>query len=93
MATGIQQIYEALSKTNKIEKAHEILADFKNKYHDFPEFESIPIVQDLITKDNKEWIMFNASQKETTEEKIKKDEKEEDFDSTIDEIQKFLRTR
>lgn len=93
VATGIQQIYETLSKTNKIEKAHEILDDFKNKYHDFPEFESIPIVQDLIIKDYKEWIRFNASQKEITEEKITKDEREKDFDSTIDEIQKFLRTR
>ncbi len=92
VAVGIQQLYETLLKTNNIEKAHEILADFLNRYQDFPEFESIPIVQELITKDKKEWIKYNTIKKDPAEEQLRDDEKDE-FDNTLDDIQKFLNTR
>ena len=68
VATGILSIYETLLKTNKVEKAHQVVEDFRNKYKEFPEFESIAIVQELITKDNKEWIKFSVSTKESVKD-------------------------
>ena len=92
VAVGIRQLYETLLKTNNIEKAHEILADFLNRYRDFPEYESVPIVQELITKDKKEWVKFNISKKDLEGKQLNNDEKNE-FDTTLDDIQKFLNTR
>jgi uncharacterized Zn ribbon protein len=89
VAIGIQRIHETLLKTNKVEKAHQIFEDFKNKYHEFPEFKSITLVQELIAKDTKEWIKFKTSMKEN----VKEDEEEDDIDATVDEIQKFLNIR
>lgn len=92
VAVGIQQLYGTLLKTNNIERAHEILADFLNRYQDFPEIESILIVQELITKDKKEWIKFNITKKDLAEEQLNHDEKDE-FATTLDDIKKFLNTR
>ncbi len=50
--TGIQSLYEALIKTNRVQKAHKIVEDFKARYEDVSEFESIPQVQEIIMKDN-----------------------------------------
>ncbi len=92
VAVGIQQLYGTLLKTNNTERAHEILADFLNKYQDFAEIESIPIVQELITNDKKEWIKYNITKKNPEGEQLKDEEKNE-FDATIDDIKKFLNTR
>jgi len=91
VAVGIQQLYETLLKTNNIERAHEILADFLKRYQNFPELESIPIVQNLINRDKKEWIKFVSLKTGTAEEQ--QNEEKDEFDATLDDIQKFLNTR
>jgi len=93
VATGIEQLYETLIKSNKVKKAHEILEDFKKKYEEIPNFESIPIVQQLIMKDNKEWIKYTSSIKEGVEQKPTEKTEEDEFDSMLDEIKRFLKTR
>ncbi|MFX1418680.1 MAG: hypothetical protein ACFE9N_07155 [Promethearchaeota archaeon] len=90
VATGVNQLYETLIKTNKIEKAHQILEDFKNRYKDFPDFDLLPIVQELIIKDKREWIKFISS---TNEEDKKLDEKAEEDEKILEDIQRFLKTR
>lgn len=93
VATGILQIYEILIKTNKIEKAHKILEDFKNRYENVPDLESIPIVRELIMMDNREWIKYTSSLREVDTQKPVEETKEDDFDSMLDDIQKFLKRR
>ncbi len=58
-----------------------------------PNFESIPIVQQLIIKDNKEWIKYTSSIKEGVEQKPTEKTEEDEFDSMLDEIKRFLKTR
>ena len=93
VTTGIQQLYETLIKTNKIEKAHDILEDFKNRYENVPDFESIPIVRELIMMDNREWIKYTSSKREEVTQKTVEETEEDDFDSMLDDIQKFLKRR
>jgi len=93
VAIGIQELYETLIRTGKIERAHEILVDFKKKYEDFPDFESITIVQKLIINDNKEWIKYRSSKIDEIEKHPTEQPEEDEFDSTLDEIQRFLKTR
>lgn len=90
VGTGLQQLYETLIKTNKVEKAHEIIEDFKKRYEDVPDFELIPIVRELIMKDNKEWIKYTSSIREEIEKKIVEETEE---DELIDDLRRFLKTR
>ncbi|MFX0037119.1 MAG: hypothetical protein ACFE9I_15925 [Candidatus Hermodarchaeota archaeon] len=67
--------------------------DFKKNYKDFPDFESIPIIQELIVRDNKEWIRYKSSDIKESEKHMDDQTKEDNIDSTLDEIQKFLKLR
>ena len=42
-------------------QAHEIVESFKQRYKEFPFFESVPEVQEIIKKDSKEWIKYTIT--------------------------------
>jgi len=86
-AINIQQNYDKIIESVNVEKAHEMVENFKKQYEDFPDFESIPVVQEIIMKDNKEWIKFTS-----TKRKDLNDEEKEEKD-LIDDLQRFLKTR
>lgn len=54
----IKKIYDILLESEKICEAHEILERFKNKYQNNPNFYSIPIIEELIKKDETEWLKY-----------------------------------
>ncbi|MFX1493388.1 MAG: hypothetical protein ACFFBZ_03835 [Promethearchaeota archaeon] len=54
----IKKIYDILLESEKIYEAHEILESFKKKYHNNPSFYSIPLIKELIKKDETEWLKY-----------------------------------
>jgi len=54
----IKKIYDILLKSGKIYEAHEILENFKNHYQNNPSFYSIPLIKELIKKDETEWLKY-----------------------------------
>jgi len=89
-AIKILESYDNLIESENIEKAHEIVEDFKKKYEDFPDFESIPLVQKLIMKEKREWIKYSASIREDVEKEVMEEKEEKDL---VDDLQRFLKTR
>lgn len=57
----IKKIYDVLLTSENIVQAHEIVESFKQHYKDNPFFNSIPLIQDLIKKDEKEMLKYNIS--------------------------------
>ena len=86
-AINLQQNYDKIIESVNVEKAHEIVENFKKQYEDFPDFESIPVVQEIIMKDNREWIKFTSTKRNN----LNDEEKEEE--ELIDDLQRFLKTR
>lgn len=60
----INKIYDVLLDSNKIDQAHAILESFKNHYKDKYDLQSIPLIEDLIKKDLREWIKYKISLQE-----------------------------
>ena len=54
----ISKIYNVLLKSDNIIQAHEILEHFKQHYQNSSYFNSIPIIKDLVKKDQKEWLRY-----------------------------------
>ncbi|MFX0057516.1 MAG: hypothetical protein ACFE85_17915 [Candidatus Hodarchaeota archaeon] len=57
----ISKIYDVLLDSNKVDQAHAILESFKNHYKDKYDLHSIPSIDDLLTKDLREWIKYKIS--------------------------------
>lgn len=85
----IKKIYEILIGVEKIQEAHNILNDFKNNYKDISYFNSIPLIQDLLSRDNQLWISYQSTlQSDEIERDIKS--QKEDFKTELEEIKNFL---
>ncbi|MFX0025863.1 MAG: hypothetical protein ACFE8M_05565 [Candidatus Hermodarchaeota archaeon] len=54
----IKKIYDILIKSGKIYEAHEIFESFKNYHQSNPSFYSIPLIKELIKKDETEWLKY-----------------------------------
>ncbi|MFW9938667.1 MAG: hypothetical protein ACFFD5_13550 [Candidatus Thorarchaeota archaeon] len=68
----INKIYDILIESNKINQAHTILESFTNHYKDKFDLQSIPLIENLIKKDVREWIKYKISINEKYKEKDKK---------------------
>lgn len=89
VGNGIKKIYESLIEGEKIQEAHIILNDFKKNYEDISYFNSIPLIQELLKRDNQLWISYQSSLQ--NDEKIHETENQkEDFKSELEEIKNFL---
>lgn len=55
IGNGIKKIYDTLVINNRIKQAHEILEEFIKKYESIPDIYSIPLIKELIKRDNKLW--------------------------------------
>ena len=86
-AINLQENYDKSIESGNVEKVHEMVENFKKQYEDFPDFESIPVVQEIIVRDNKEWIKFTSAKRE----ELSEEEKEEE--DLIDDLQRFLKSR
>ena len=86
---GIKKIYEVLIDGEKIQEAHIILNDFKNNYKDISYFNSIPLIQELLKRDNQLWISYQSSLQNDEKIQDNKNQKE-DFKSELEEIKNFL---
>lgn len=89
-ATKILENYDKLIELENIEEAHAIVKNFQKKYEEFPDFESIPLVQELIMKDKREWIKYSSSIREDLEKEGMDEKEEKDL---VDDLQRFLKTR
>ncbi|MBD3256229.1 MAG: hypothetical protein GF383_14115 [Candidatus Lokiarchaeota archaeon] len=82
----IRDHYKELIKSNRIMQAHALIEGFKKEYDDFSYFNSMPIVQELIEVDKKNWLKYQVSIQYDKYKKILNSEKEE-----IEEIIRVLR--
>ena len=82
---SVVEEYEKLLESNKIMSAHALIQGFKKEYDENSYFDSIPLVQDLIRKDNKIWVDYQVKVQEKNHQKEFRSEKDE-----IDEIIKAL---
>ena len=60
-ASWIINQYDKLVASGAIIQAHEIVESFKQRYKEFPFFESVPEVQEIIKKDSREWIKYTIT--------------------------------
>ena len=91
VGNGIKRIYETLIDAEKVQEAHYILNDFKEKYSDISFFNNIPLIQELIDMDTKLWMKYQLSL-----EKVKQHLEGDEFynlEDGLDEIKKFLKKR
>ena len=86
---SIKKIYEILIEVEKIQEAHNILNDFKNNYKDISYFNSIPLIQDLLSRDNQLWISYQSTLQDDERDHDNISQKE-DFKSELEEIKRFL---
>ncbi|MBY9017305.1 MAG: hypothetical protein KGD66_00595 [Candidatus Lokiarchaeota archaeon] len=89
VGNGIKKIYEILIKGEKIREAHSILNDFKNNYKDVSYFNSIPLIQELLSRDTQLWISYQSTLQEL-ESYHDIDSQKEDFKAELEEIKNFL---
>ena len=89
VGNGIRRIYETLIDAEKVQEAHYILNDFKEKYSDISFFNNIPLIQELIDMDTKLWMKYQLSL-EKREKHLEGDELY-NLEDDIDEIKKFLK--
>ena len=54
----IDKQYDKLIESGAITQAHDLVESLKERYKDFPEFDTIEKVQSLISKDTREWIKY-----------------------------------
>ncbi|MFX1316176.1 MAG: hypothetical protein ACFE9T_09955 [Promethearchaeota archaeon] len=57
----VNKIYDILLNSENVIQAHEIVQSFKEYYKNNSFFNSIPLIQDLITKDKKNWIRYYST--------------------------------
>ncbi|MGV9204318.1 MAG: hypothetical protein ACOC44_09925, partial [Promethearchaeia archaeon] len=88
---SISNLYDKMMQFDKIGEAHELVQDFREKYEELPYFESLPVVQDLLFKDRKEWIRNRSGGKEKKKEEEpgkKKENMEKEFSALLRELEK-----
>ena len=90
VGNGIKNIYETLIEGEKIQEAHSILNDFKNNYDDVSYFNSIPLIQELLSRDTQLWISYQSTLQEL-ESYHDKESQKEDFKAELEEIKNFLK--
>ncbi|MHA1191245.1 MAG: hypothetical protein ACTSP9_02980 [Promethearchaeota archaeon] len=90
VGNGVKKIYEILIGGEKIQEAHSILNDFKNNYDDVSYFNSIPLIQELLSRDTQLWISYQSTLQEL-ESYHDKESQKEDFKAELEEIQNFLK--
>ncbi|MHA1374225.1 MAG: hypothetical protein ACTSR7_08005 [Promethearchaeota archaeon] len=89
VGNGVKKIYETLIKGEKIQEAHSILRDFKNNYKDVSYFDSIPLIQELLSRDTQLWISYQSTLQEL-ESHHEIESQKEDFKAELEEIKNFL---
>ena len=90
VGNGVKKIYEILIEGEKIQEAHSILNDFKNNYDDVSYFNSIPLIQELLSRDTQLWISYQSTLQEL-ESYHDKESQKEDFKAELEEIKNFLK--
>lgn len=61
----LNEKYDILIEANEISQAHEQIENFKEKYRNNPEFDTLPLVKSLLDKDIRAWIKYlSTSQNE-----------------------------
>ena len=61
----LNEKYDILIESNEILQAHEQIENFKEKYRNNPEFDTLPLVKSLLDKDIRAWIKYlSTSQNE-----------------------------
>ena len=86
---GIRKIYEIMIDGEKYQEAHNILDDFKKNYKHISYFNSIPLIQELLSRDDKLWISYQSTLSEE-EEKTEEETEKSDFQKELKEIKDFL---
>ncbi|MBY9003563.1 MAG: hypothetical protein KGD73_06300 [Candidatus Lokiarchaeota archaeon] len=90
VGNGIKKIYEMLIEGEKIQEAHIILNDFKKNYKDISYFNSIPLIQEILKRDNQLWISYQSTLQK--DDKIHNIENQKEvFKSELEEIKNFLK--
>ena len=89
VGNGIKKIYEILIEGEKIQEAHTILKDFKTNYNHIAYFNSIPLIQELISRDDHLWISYQSTLQDEKEDQDK-DTQKEDLQTELEDIKKFL---
>ena len=90
VGNGVKKIYEILIEGEKIQEAHSILNDFKNNYDDVSYFNSIPLIQELLSRDTQLWISYQSTLQEL-ESYHDEESQKEDFKAELEEIKNFLK--
>ncbi len=78
-----------MKEGEKIQKAHNILNDFKNNYKDISYFNSIPLIQGLLSRDNQLWTSYQSTLQDDENHNNIKNQKEE-FKIELEEFKNFL---
>ena len=93
VGNGIKKIYEVLIEAENFKEAHNILNDFKENYSNFPYFNTIPLIQELLKMDERLWMKYQIAL-----DKVEKDaESHENIEDKygikeeLEEIKKFLK--
>ena len=61
----LNEKYDILIEANEISQVHEQIENFKEKYRNNPEFDTLPLVKSLLDKDIRAWIKYlSTSQNE-----------------------------
>ena len=87
VGNGVKKIYEILIEGEKIQEAHSILNDFKDNYKNVSYFNSIPLIQELLSRDTHLWISYQS----TLQDDESYQDIEEDFKAELEEIKNFLK--
>ncbi|MFO8019769.1 MAG: hypothetical protein R6U96_14185 [Promethearchaeia archaeon] len=84
---SISNLYGKLVNADKMKEAHELVEDYRSKYEEYPYFNTLPIVRDLLMKDRKEWIKQQSGDIEAKVEEKETSMKDE-LSSLLKELEK-----
>jgi len=93
VGNGIKKIYEVLIEAENFKEAHNILNDFKQNYSEFPYFNTVPLIQELLKMDERLWIKYQIAL-DRVEKNVEGTQNVEDkygIKDELDEIKKFLK--
>ncbi len=54
----LNEKYDLLTESNEISQAHQYVEEFKEKYSNNPDFDTLPVVKSLLEKDKRTWITY-----------------------------------
>ena len=93
VGNGIKKIYEVLIEAENFKEAHNILNDFKENYSNFPYFNTVPLIQELLKMDENLWMKYQIAL-DNVEKNVKGMQNIEDkygIKDEVEEIKKFLK--